>query len=153
LIDASETCGSDHVWDWFNFNLLNPRSDIEYWQGPVVAALTCRRCETRGLIWTQAWGGYKLAKRVYWLTPCSGLVFDHYLKNQANGSCQVSRAHDELVALFQLRSERSAFYLVDLSAQTACEVAPQQEASPSFDLWQKGFARQSEWQALIDRKS
>ena len=153
MIDASETCGSDHVWDWFNLNLLNPRSDIEYWQGPVVAALTCGRCDTRGLIWTQAWGGDKLAKRVYWLTPCPGSIFDRFLKNQTNGTCQASRAHDELLALFQLRSDRSAFYFVNLIAQTAREVAAPQAAGVSFDLWQTGFAGQSDWQVLIDSES
>lgn len=153
MIDARETCGSDHVWDWFNLNLLNPRSDIEYWQGPVVAALTCGRCDTRGLIWTQAWGGDKLAKRVYWLTPCPGSIFDRFLKNQTNGTCQASRAHDELLALFQLRSDRSAFYFVNLIAQTAREVAAPQAAGVSFDRWQTGFAGQSAWQVLIDSES
>ena len=145
------SCVSNHEWAWFEDNAEKPRSDIEYWQGPVIAALACQHCESRGLIWAQAGGGENLSKRVYHLATCPGSVFDRFLKNQAHGSCQVSRAHEELLALFQLGSDDSAFYLIDLTEHTAQLVEAPSRARVQFDSWQSGFDQQFVWQSVIDQ--
>ncbi len=48
-------CDHAHDWDWFSNRRETARWDITFWQGPVVSALSCRACPTKGLIWAQAW--------------------------------------------------------------------------------------------------
>jgi hypothetical protein len=92
-MDAAQIC--EHLSASF---AIRPEEILEWYDGPIVAAVRCGRCESCGLLECLDWD-VSTKLRIYALRPLPRAALDLYLRNREKGTCDPARPGAELYAL------------------------------------------------------
>lgn len=125
---ASDLAICEHLCSSFS---IGPDDVIEWYDGPITAALRCSRCDSCALLECLDWSD-STRIRVFAMRPVARADLALYLRNRQRGTCDPSRADAELHAFLCAagRPSRIVAFDVDAGTQLANRPFPAGETVP-----------------------